>query len=211
MTLAIAGRALVLGLSTGLFCVGFCVPLLGPVMLAREKDGFRESAASIGLFLVGRLAAYLVFGFVFGALGGVLTRIWSIKTVLLPVLYALLGILMILYGIIQSFPHIGFCRALNPRIQSRWYLLVIGFLAGINICPPFLLAITTAMDIGGALQGMFFFFVFFIATSVYLLPLLFSSFVSRFKEVRFAARIAAVLAGLYFIFLAARTVFFRSG
>jgi sulfite exporter TauE/SafE len=201
MTLATAGRALVLGLSTGLFCVGFCVPLLGPVMLAREKSGFRESAASIGLFLAGRLAAYLLFGFVFGALGGVLARIWSIKTVLLPLLYAVLGILMILYGVVQSFPHVGFCRALNPRLQSRWYLLVIG--------PPFLLAVTTAMDIGGALQGMFFFFVFFIATSIYLLPLLFSSFVSRFKEVRFAARVAAVLAGLYFIFLAARTVFFR--
>ena len=204
MTLQIAGKALVLGLSTGLFCVGFCVPLLGPVMLSREQRGFRESAAAIGLFLCGRLAAYLLFGLVFGALGGVLSRIWQVKAVFVPVLYALLGVMMVLYGIIQSFPHIGLCRVLNPRIQSKWYLSVIGFLAGINICPPFLLAVTAAMDLGGALRGMLFFFVFFLATSVYLLPLLFSGLVSRFKEVRFAARIAAVVAGLYFIWLAAR-------
>jgi len=204
VTLQIAGRALVLGLSTGLFCVGFCVPLLGPVMLSREQRGFRASAAAIGLFLCGRLAAYLLFGLVFGALGGVLSRIWQVKVVFVPVLYALLGLAMILYGIIQSFPHVGFCRVLNPRIQSRWYLLVIGFLAGINICPPFLLAVTAAMDLGGALRGVLFFFVFFLATSIYLLPLLLSGLVSRFKEVRFAARIAAVVAGLYFIWLAAR-------
>ncbi len=204
MTLQIAGRALVLGLSTGLFCVGFCVPLLGPAMLSRDKGGLRESAASVGLFLAGRLAAYLLFGLVFGALGGVLSRVWQVKAVFVPVLYALLGVLMILYGIIQSFPHVGFCRVLNPRVQSRWYLLVIGFLAGINICPPFLLAVTAAMDLGGAPQGMLFFFVFFIATSVYLLPLLFTGLVSRFKEVRVAARIAAIVAGLYFIWLAAR-------
>jgi sulfite exporter TauE/SafE len=210
MTLALAGKALFLGLSTGLFCVGFCVPLLGPVMLGREKSGMRDSAISIGLFLAGRLVAYLLFGLVFGALGGVLTRFWAVKTVFLPALYALLGVLMILYGVVQSFPHVGFCKLLTPRVRSRWYLLIIGFLAGINICPPFLLAVTTAMDVGGALAGMMFFFIFFLATSVYLLPLLFSGLINRFREVRFAARIASVVAGLYFIYLAARTAFFTS-
>ncbi len=210
MILSIAGRALVLGLSTGLFCLGFCVPLLGPVMLTREKTGLKESAASIGLFLAGRLIAYLVFGLVFGALGSALTPIWSVKAIFLPALYAILGILMILYGVVQSFPHIGFCRMFTPRFQSKWYLLVIGFLAGINICPPFLLAVTTAMDLGGPFQGMLFFLVFFLATSIYLLPLLFSGLVNRFKEIRFAARIAAVVAGLYFIFLAARTFLFTA-
>lgn len=204
MTLAVAGRALALGLSTGLYCVGFCVPLLGPVMLSRENRSFKATAAAFGLFLAGRLVAYLVFGLVFGALGGVLSRFVAIRTALVPVLYAVLGLLMVLYGIIQSFPHVGLCRVLNPKTQSQSYLLLIGFLAGINICPPFLLAATTAIDIGGALQGMFFFLVFFLATTVYLLPFLFSGFLNRFREIRFAARVAAVVAGGYFVCLAAR-------
>lgn len=206
MVATLVSRALVLGLSTGLFCAGFCVPLVGPLLLADDKGGMRRSAARIGLFLCGRLVAYLLFGLVFGALGNMVSRVSPVRAVLLPVLYAGLGVLMIAYGAVQSFPHWGLCRAVSPKLRSGWYIAAVGFLAGINICPPFLLAATTVMDIGGALKGALFFFVFFVATSVYLLPLFFAGLVNRFASVRFAARIAAVAAGIYFVFLAARTV-----
>ena len=226
---ALFGKALLLGFSTGLFCAGFCVPLVAPLLLsddrglprlsAEENRGctrpdanrsIRRSASRVGLFLAGRLVAYLLFGLVFGALGGALSRVWAIKTVLLPLVYAILGVLMIVYAVVQSFPHVGLCRAVSPRIRSGWYVALVGFLAGINLCPPFLLAVTTVMDIGGALQGVLFFFVFFLATSVYLLPLFFAGLVSRFASVRFAGRVAAVLAGVYFLYLAASTALVRT-
>jgi sulfite exporter TauE/SafE len=207
---ALVGKALLLGLSTGLFCAGFCVPLVGPLLLSDENRSVKRSASRVGLFLAGRLVAYLLFGLVFGALGAALSRIWGIKTVLLPLVYALLGVMMIVYGVVQSFPHIGLCRALSPRIRSGWYLALVGFLAGINLCPPFLLAVTTVVDIGGAWRGALFFFIFFLATSVYLLPLFFAGLVSRFAVVRFAARVAALLAGFYFIYLAVRITLSRA-
>ena len=207
---ALVAKALLLGLSTGMFCAGFCVPLVGPLLLSDENRSVRRSASRVGLFLAGRLVAYLLFGLVFGALGGALSRVWGIKAVLLPLVYALLGVLMIVYGVVQSFPHVGLCRAVSPRIRSGWYLVLVGFLAGINLCPPFLLAVTTVMDIGGALRGALFFLVFFLATSVYLLPLLFAGLVSRFSAVRFAGRVAALLAGLYFIYLAASAALIRA-
>jgi len=210
MILALVGKALLLGLSTGLFCAGFCVPLVGPLLLADESRRVRRSVSRVLLFLGGRLVAYLLFGLVFGALGGILGRVWGIKTILLPLLYASLGVLMIVYAVVQSFPHIGFCRALGQPVRSGWYLALVGFLAGINLCPPFLLAVTTVMDIGGALRGVLFFLVFFLATSVYLLPLFFAGLVSRFSSVRFAGRVAAVLAGLYFLYLAASTALIRT-
>ena len=203
--LALAGRALALGLSTGLFCAGFCLPLLAPVMLA-EGGGTKRSARRVVIFLAGRLLAYLLFGITFGALGGVLLRLGPVRTWLLPIVYGLLGLGMIGYGVVRSMPHIGFCRTLTPRFQSDWYVAALGFLAGINICPPFLLAITTVIDIGGALRGLLFFFVFFLATTVYLLPLFFAGLASRFAAVRFAARVASVVAGSYFIYLAVRTI-----
>ena len=207
---ALIGKALLLGLSTGLFCAGFCVPLVGPLLLSDENRSVRRSTSCVLLFLAGRLVAYLLFGLVFGALGGILSRVWGIKAVLLPLLYAVLGILMIVYAVVQAFPHVAFCRAVSPRVRSGWYLALVGFLAGINLCPPFLLAVTTVMDIGGALQGALFFFVFFLATSVYLLPLFFAGLVSRFASVRFAGRVTAVLAGLYFLYLAASTALIRA-
>ena len=209
MAQALVGKALLLGLSTGLFCAGFCVPLVGPLLLADERRSVRHSASRVLLFLAGRLVAYLLFGLVFGALGGILSRVYGIKTVLLPLLYAILGVLMIVYAVVQSFPHFGFCRALGQPVRSGWYIALAGFLAGINLCPPFLLAVTTVMDIGGALRGVLFFLVFFLATSVYLLPLFFAGLVSRFSSVRFAGRVAAVLAGLYFLYLAASTALIR--
>jgi sulfite exporter TauE/SafE len=207
---ALVGKALLLGLSTGLFCAGFCVPLVGPLLLADESRSVRRSTSRVLLFLTGRLVAYLLFGLVFGVLGGILSRVWGIKTVLLPLLYAVLGVMMIVYAVVQSFPHVGFCRAVSPRVRSGWHLALVGFLAGINLCPPFLLAVTTVMDIGGALRGALFFLVFFLATSIYLLPLFFTGLVSRFSSVRFAGRVAAVLAGLYFLYLAAGTGLIRS-
>jgi sulfite exporter TauE/SafE len=209
MISALVGKALLLGLSTGLFCAGFCVPLVGPLLLSNENRSVRRSASRVLLFLAGRLVAYLLFGLVFGALGGALSRVWGIKTVLLPLVYAILGVMMIVYAVVQSFPHIGFCRTVSPRVRSGWYLALVGFLAGINLCPPFLLAVTTVMDIGGALRGVLFFLVFFLATSVYLLPLFFAGLVSRFSSVRFASRVAAVLAGLYFLYLAAGAALVR--
>ncbi|HTW90348.1 MAG TPA: sulfite exporter TauE/SafE family protein [bacterium] len=207
---ALVGKALLLGFTTGLFCVGFCVPLVGPLLIADETRGVRRSADRVLLFLAGRLVAYLLFGLVFGALGSVLTNVWSLKYILLPLLYAILGVMMVVYAVVQSFPHIGFCRTLGQPVRSGWYIVLVGFLAGINLCPPFLLAVTTVIDIGGALRGALFFLVFFLATSVYLLPLFFAGLVSRFSSVRFAGRVAAVLAGLYFLYLAASTALIRT-
>ncbi|MEO0079018.1 MAG: sulfite exporter TauE/SafE family protein [candidate division WOR-3 bacterium] len=199
MTPGLVLKAFLLGLSTGVFCIGFCLPLVGPVLLSDEKAGITRSASRIGLFLVGRLAAYLVFGIVFGALGARLSQVLPTRFLLIGMVYCLLGMLAIVFGLVQSFPHFGLCRLALPCVNSGWYLAVLGFLAGINLCPPFLLALTAVLESGGVLRGALFFLVFFMATSVYFLPLLFSSLASRFSSLRFAARVAAVLAGAYFI------------
>jgi sulfite exporter TauE/SafE len=199
--LQLLGKAQLLGLSTGLFCAGFCLPIAGPALLGRERHGFRDSAGALGLFLAGRLAGYLLFGLVFGLLGAALARVGQVRTVVLPIVYLLLGLMLVLYGFVLSFPHIGLCRVLGPKLQSRWYLLVAGFLAGINLCPPFLLAVTAAVDAGTPWKGLVFFMAFFVATSVYLAPLLLAGVAARFQSVRFAGRVASALAGLWFVYL----------
>ncbi|MFO7638020.1 MAG: sulfite exporter TauE/SafE family protein [bacterium] len=211
MSLALAGRALALGFSTGLFCIGFCVPVLGPVLLARGIPGrpaasLRDAAASLGLFLAGRLTAYLAIGLLFGTLGRVLSQAWLFRARVLPGLYLLLGLMMVAYALVQSFPHLGFCRLVNPGVRSRWYLLLLGLLAGLHLCPPSLLAAAAAAETGGPLAGMLFFLLFFLASSIYMLPLLFAGVISRFEAVRFAARLVAVLAGGWFVYLAIRTL-----
>ena len=62
-------RALSLGFSTGVFCLGFCYPILGPLLLSR-RESTGGYARSLTLFLAGRLAAYLLFGLITGMVGG---------------------------------------------------------------------------------------------------------------------------------------------
>ncbi|MHC4505316.1 MAG: 4Fe-4S binding protein, partial [Planctomycetota bacterium] len=49
--------------------------------------------------------------------------------------------------------------------------LVLGFLSGFNVCPPFLLAANEVLAKGGALRGATFFGGFFVGTSVWMVPL----------------------------------------
>lgn len=193
-------KGLALGFSAGIFCIGFCYPVLAPLMLSKQESGFKSSAFSLLIFILGRLVAYLIFGALFGFIGGMISSLPSFHTIIFPIAYLVLGILMILYGIVTSFPHWTMCRYLDRYFQNRKSNLIFGFLTGINICPPFLLAITTATELGKPWQGIVFFFFFFLATTVYLLPFLFTGFISRFKDIRVAARVVAILAGVWFVY-----------
>jgi len=198
LVLTLVSRALLLGLSAGLFCAGFCLPVIGPALLAGEPRGFRDSARSLGLFLVGRLVGYLLFGFLFGLLGGRLTLVGQARAFLLPAAYLLLGLLLVLFGLVRTLPHLGPCRLIRPRLESRWCLFAVGCLTGVNFCPPFLLAVSAAVDAASPWKGLVFFAVFFVATSVYLAPLLAAGAVARSESLRFAGRVASVLAGVWF-------------
>jgi sulfite exporter TauE/SafE len=194
-------KGLALGFSTGIFCLGFCFPILGPLILSREDATIRGTSLSLSLFIFGRLAAYLIFGLFVGILGQYAKEALFFQTIVIPALFIVLGIVMIVYGLVQIFPHAALCRMAKKRISKSRSFFIVGFLAGINVCPPFLLALSYAMSVGAIAKSMIFFLFFFIATTMFFLPFLFSGMISRFEEVRIAARITAVIAGCWFIFL----------
>jgi sulfite exporter TauE/SafE len=195
VTLAAVARALLLGLAAGPVCAAFCLPALAPLLISAPTPSVKGSAAKILPFALGRLAGYLAFGLVLGLLG-IRGRYPHFSAA-----YVVLGALMVLYGLVQSFPHWGLCRLLIPRLESAWYLLLLGLTTGLNLCPPFLLAAVAAAELGQPLAGVVFFAVFFVGTSVWLLPLLFTGLLAKFRPVRLAGRILAVIAGLWFIWL----------
>jgi len=197
-------KALTLGFSTGLFCLGYCYPVLAPVMLSRQERSFCKTALSIGFFLSGRLSAYLLFGLLTGFVGRYLTQTPMFLSVILPLLFLILGAVLVLYGIFQNFPQWRICQVAGIYFEKNGFLFWIGFLAGVNLCPPFLLALSYTLSIGQIAKSLVFFLFFFLATSIFLLPFLFSSLVSRFDLVRKGARITAIVAGAWFIFLGAR-------
>ncbi|MBI1752805.1 MAG: sulfite exporter TauE/SafE family protein [Acidobacteria bacterium] len=184
-----------LGLSTGPVCMISCVPLILPFTLGR---GGGSLWPFVGKFLGGRLVAYSLVGILAGLLGSALPP--SFRRVGI-VLWILLSLLLVMHGTGWGFKHLGFCRAGYRFMNHRHFPAILGFMAGISVCPPFLLAVAYAMERGTQVAGgLAFFLAFFAATTLYVLPLGFLGHLPRSRWLGHIGKVAAVGAGLFMLY-----------
>ncbi len=201
-------NALMLGLSTGAFCMGTCAPVLMGLLLSRAEKGWRQNTASLALFFLGRFLAYILFAVISFGIGEIFRGGRLFSTVLLPAGEILLGLLMLIYSIHTHFPHLTLCGITLRWQESRWPLFAAGFFTGMNLCPPFLMAVGMAAESASVWDSILFFAVFFMATSLYLLPFVFSGMAARFILIRSAARIVCGLTGFWLIFSGVKKMVF---
>ncbi len=183
-------NALLLGLSTGIFCFTYCAPIFVPQILAENNK--HNNWEIFIQFHLGRFIAYIIFGALFGWLGAnVHTQF--IKNYSQWIL-ALLAFLLIAYGLNLSPPHHRLCSL--KYFKKIRLPFVSGFLLGINICPPFLLALIYNFQAGGIKKGILFFAFFFLATTLYFIPLTFLGYLKPRQWLQQSARLAAIAVGL---------------
>ncbi|HAM35009.1 MAG TPA: hypothetical protein DEB40_07370 [Elusimicrobia bacterium] len=190
-----------LGLSTGPYCFMSCAPLLLPLLCSEARPGLAANLAALGRFLAGRFLAYLAVGCVAGALGGAFGPVlpgWFFGLVL-----GLTALLMLAYAAIKSLPRFSLCQAAGRWMTPARMPFTLGLLTGINVCPPFVIGLMRALILGSAWAGGVFFGAFFVATSLYLLPVLGIWPWLSSSWARIAGRAALVLAGLWYLFQAA--------
>lgn len=199
-------RALILGLSSGASCLGFCLPVALPTIAGAHRPGFKSTALNLAFFLLGRLFAYLISGLIFGLLGSTIARFTPFHRLILPFLYIVLAILLIFYGItdLNPFARYTFCQLIRSRTESRFFPFLLGTLIGFSPCPPFLLALTSVVDIGGIINGIIFFLLFFSTTTIFFIPFLLVGIFNRFATVRLTSRILAIITGCYFLIIGIR-------
>ncbi|MGD9612710.1 MAG: sulfite exporter TauE/SafE family protein [Kiritimatiellia bacterium] len=184
---------LLAGLSTGLFCCFSCVPVLAPVFAAEARSA--RATYRIWLeFLGGRLLGYLLLGAAAGWLGerfgaSVLHRISAVAMIVL-------ALVLIAYALGLRNPAAAGCGAGSPRGRKTPFLL--GLLLATNACPPLWLSVAYVFTLHDGLRGLAYFLVFFAATTVYLVPLLFVGGLGRWPEFRRAARFSALAVGVLF-------------
>lgn len=189
-----------LGLSTGAYCAAACFPVAVPFLLSEKMAGASANARLLGLFLLGRLAAYMLVGFLLGSLGqlaGQTAPAWMAR--LAPAVYIVLGLVMVASGLRVYFPHWSICawanRFYRPEGGAFWY----GALTGVNPCPPFLAAAARVFGLTGGWGGAAYFALFFLGTTVVFMPLLGAAWLQRREPLlQAAARVALVLVGGYF-------------
>lgn len=195
-------QGLLLGLATGTTCLATCAPVLIPFLLGEGRET-RQNWGILAKFLGGRLGGYLLFGL----LAWVATRFVlaspGLRSMVFGATYVLLSGLLLLYGLVRApVSCAGAATGLRAWLQ-KWpaFLPVgLGFLTGLNLCPPFLLALTSAAGAGTLLGSLIFFVTFFLGTSLYFVPLPFLGAFNRVLPLRTIGRFAAVIMALYYLY-----------
>ncbi len=211
-------EAVVLGFASGPVCVASCGPVLLP-WLAAEPRGLRATGQLLGVFLGGRLAGYLAFAVIAWTAGVALPVDAGTRTLIFGLANLGLGALLLVSAAFprrhcasqpasadapvevnaakgESLVQIGPANRFRPPAG-----LTLGFLTGLNLCPPFVAAGVRAAE-ERSLAGACLFFVFFFAgTTVWFLPSLAVSPLRRFEAVPFVARITMAVLALYYAYL----------
>jgi len=183
------------GAALGPACFWTC-GLFHAAVLARYGDRGRAAALRLASALIlGRFAAYAMFGLLVGLLAG--SAVWTPQP---WVLFLAVGGLMMWYAVRPAPVHDrGACPGEAPSRLGRtwWHAVGVGVLTGISPCPPFLAAVLIALQAHGPLGGMLTLTAFFCGTSLWLIPVWFGPALIGERWRRRSARAARfVAAGL---------------
>jgi sulfite exporter TauE/SafE len=200
-------RAFFLGLASGGACLATCGPLVG-AFLAAEQVTVKRSAMLLALFLAGRLCGYGGWAVGSWILGRVTVQDpWGLTALAAADLF--LGGWLIHYGL--SHPCADFhrpCPASQHRLLSFPMVLhrpvlrsaFWGLLSGLQVCPPFLAAVTEAARAGSLGGSLLFFLVFYAGTALWFIPFPLIGKLGRFRQAAQVARFCTVPLGAYYIY-----------
>ncbi len=203
-----AAEALALGLATGPVCLASCGPVVLPWMLV-QPQGVRVHARQLAIFLASRLAGYLLFACAVWSAGLVVSRAWTGRSWVFGGVQVALAAGLLIYAV--AWPHAGCALrrskraelvqigepAPRPRFTGA---AALGFLTGINLCPPFLVAGVRAAQLPSLGEALLFFLVFFVGTAIWFTPFLSLGVIRRTAPFLTVARMAALLLACWYGF-----------
>jgi sulfite exporter TauE/SafE len=201
-------EALLLGVSSGPVCLASCTPVLIPVLAAEQKSP-RGTSALLAQFLTGRLAGYLAFACLAWLLG--LSLQLQPRSRALVYGLADLGLSIFLAGYALAMrAHPASCDQPCPAARARLFAnryksfapVILGFVSGLTLCPPFVAAGVRAAESGGLAHALLFFLWFFFGTSIWFAPSVGLGLLRRFAAVGIVARLTLFLLAGYYGYLA---------
>lgn len=197
----------------------YCAPVLLPFLAGRENLTHKKNIGLVGLFLAGRLVAYIAVGLGLGFAGLLVMEFFDpvLARHLSSVAYIFCGLVLLAGGFRNRL--FGEEKKCSPALSifsaasgDRMTALLSGLCVGLHICPPFWTAAVRSAATGKPLSGSAYFLLFYIGTLPFFLPLLgIPFFTARLPAFRRIARMTQILVGLYFLVFAGLIAFiFRS-
>ncbi len=191
------GQALSLGASAGLYCMSKCAPSLASLLLIAPQKGIKSGICLLGMFLAGRLVAYCLLGALAGlagSFGGALPH----SMLFFALTDMALGVMLIAQAFYRR--RCTGCTGGQMVLGTKKTLFIAGVLNSVTLCPPILLAFSVAVENGSPLRGLLFFLLFFLASSVYLLPFSLLSVKVQHRYMVSFSKIVCAGVGLYFVY-----------
>lgn len=192
-------EGLILGLSAGVYCLGTCLVFFMPYLLAEGRQRVFENLRKILLFMLGRLIAYIGFALIMGFIGITHQNIFTAKLSHFSLI--MVSLLMLIYALTHNFPNSKFCSSFINRFSLMRMPFFLGLFSGLNPCLPFLVGLTRLWTLKSIFGGVILFSAFFLGTSVYMIPLVFFSYLNRIERVKQIGVIVALLSGIWFLFV----------
>lgn len=196
---ALFSEGFLLGLSTGFYCLASCLPLLAPYLLAEGRAAWKFNFYIFLQFLGGRFAAYMLFALL-ASLAGKAGQ-YALPAWVIPLSMSGCGLLMVFLAFSRVRGEAVPCllkRDLSPFF--RRLPLALGFVTGINVCPPFMAGFLRLLELADVPNGFAYFGGFFAATSLFISPVLLGTpwLGHRANEI---GRLTLLLAGLWYLLL----------
>lgn len=198
-------QGFLLGLANGATCLAYCAPVLVPYLLSEGKST-RQNMSILCQFLTGRLLGYLLFAVAAWFASSYVATLPINQELLLGMVYTILAAVMYTHS--RATRPTTSCathslKGLTNRVTAKYPAmmpLLMGFLTGLNLCPPFLLVFTDAISTQTISQSMLYFFTFFLGTTIYFLPTPFLGILRHFPPLKSIGKMAAILMSAYYLY-----------
>lgn len=197
-------QGFLLGLSSGAVCSAYCAPVLVPYLLGEKRDVAQNFMALLQ-FLTGRLLGYLAVGLLAWGIDKSILQSISSREFIMGSAYIILAGLLIFYSFSKSGKTCPPAKGpgMFQRVRTSWpflFLIIMGLATAVNLCPPFLLAVAGAMGEETLFRSALFLFMFFLGTSVFLIPVAFVGMLRRFSALPIIGKMAAGLIGAFYFY-----------
>lgn len=201
------GEAFLLGLASGPACIAACGPVLVPSLLTGQV-GIRSNLRFLTIFLGARLGGYLLFALIAWELGVLASVLTKPQFPIVGLVYVLLagGLTWYAFGardncapacagsklvsITAQGAVAGVSTTKKTSLRRAAGPAALGFLTGLNFCPPFVAAGVRAASLGSAAEALLFFSFFFAGTSAWFVPFAGLGCIARNQAVLTVARMA---------------------
>lgn len=190
-------ESLLLGLSVGPICLAYCSPIVVPLLSSSTTPKLSAGSLTLFMFLTGRFVGYILIGIIVGIIGNNIHQ--YAKGCLFGIISTILGLTLLYFSLQKNFPGMKLCKLIKNNGSRKIFLILMGFLTGLNLCPPFFAAIVGAISTGTLLGSIIYFSVFFVGTAIFFPITIFFGLLSKIDSVRIIANICMMISGAWFI------------